>query len=281
MGAFTVDKTLTPLGMVREAVSRIPQFDGAVTNFRPVPGGLSNSNWRLDVEGDPVSYFVKIPGDGAEEYVDFENSHAAARRASDSGVGPRVVWADDESGVEVIEFLQGYRACTNADLKDMNISRQVIDLYRRFHDGPPLPHTKTIFDTVDNYLGQVARLGVRLPDFADRLLVEYRNARVAFMASGLDLVPCHNDPMPGNFLIADGVPMRMIDFEFAANNESAYELAVMVTEYFYDEARLMASIEAYAGRSDPHTVARVQVACAVADVNWGLWGCLKRQYGSS
>lgn len=38
------------------------------------------------------------------------------------------------------------------------------------------------------------------------------------LATGLDLVACHNDPMPGNFLVADGKPMKMVDFEFASNS---------------------------------------------------------------
>jgi len=72
------------------------------------------------------------------------------------------------------------------------------------------------------------------------------------MASGLDLVPCFNDPMPGNFLIsqdpvADPKPMRLIDYEFASNNERSYELGVLFAEMFYDEQLTLSLIEQYCG----------------------------------
>jgi thiamine kinase-like enzyme len=263
---------------VEQAISEVSQWRDAQVRYQPVAGGLSNSNWRIDVVDDPTVYFLKVPGEGSAAYVDRANAHAAARRASDSGIGPRVVSLNERTGVEIIEFLQAHRACTNADLKDLEVARQIIDLYRRFNAAEPLPHTKTIFDSVDGYLEQVSQLSIILPEYANRVLLEYCNAKNAFAASGLDIVPCHSDPMPGNFLISDTAPMRMIDYEFAGNNERAYELAVMVTEYFYDEAKLLECVEAYYGNTDWATVSRVQVACAVADVNWGLWACVKRRY---
>ncbi|WOP17740.1 choline kinase family protein [Raineyella sp. LH-20] len=266
---------------VEEAIAAIAEWRSAEVSFCPVSGGISNSNWRIDVVGDPVAYFLKIPGEGSEEYIDRVNSHEAARRAGAMGIGPRVVHVDSETGVEVIEFLEGYRACTNADLKNIDIARRIIGRHREFQASGLLPHTKTVFDTIDGYVQQIHTLGVRLPNFAGRVLAEYASARDAFMASGLDIVPCHNDPMPGNFLVAEGRPLRMIDFEFAANNERAYELAVMTTEFFYDEPTLLACVEELYGETSWKTVARVRVAGAMADVNWGLWAFLKRQYDTS
>ena len=43
------------------------------------------------------------------------------------------------------------------------------------------------------------------------------SAKKAFFASGLDLVACFNDPMPGNFLVkedGDGrLSLKMVDYE--------------------------------------------------------------------
>lgn len=266
---------------VEQAIAAIEEWRLAAVSYHPVSGGISNSNWRVDVEGDPVPYFLKIPGEGSEEYIDRVNSQEATRRAGAMGIGPRVVHIDAVTGVEVIEFLEGYRACTNADLKNLDIARLIIGRHKEFQTSGLLPHTKTVFDTIDGYIRQVERLGVRLPFFAGRVLAEYTEARDAFTASGLDIVPCHNDPMPGNFLVAEGRPLRMIDFEFAANNERAYELAVMTTEFFYDEPSLLECVEELYGRACWQTVSRVRVAGALADVNWGLWACLKRQYDTS
>ena len=39
-----------------------------------------------------------------------------------------VVYFDPEEGIEAFEFLEGYRACTNADFRDPDIQLAVIDL---------------------------------------------------------------------------------------------------------------------------------------------------------
>jgi thiamine kinase-like enzyme len=122
---------------------------------------------------------------------------------------------------------------------------------------------------------------VRLPADAELILGEYRVAKSALLASGLDLVACHNDPMPGNFLVADGRPMKMVDYEFASNNERAYELALLTTEMFYGEEQILELVEALYGKVDFALLSRVQVCSALADTKWGLWACVNQKLSSA
>ena len=244
-------------------------------------GGLQNSNWRITVEGIDTRYFLKIPGDGSDTFIDRVLANEAARRAGEKGIGAELVHFDPDSGVEVIEFLEGYRACTNGDFKEVSIPHQIIDIYRVLHDGELLSVTKTMFDMIDEHLAQAGELGVRLPEDAELILGEYQEAKSALLASGLDLAACHNDPMPGNFLVADGKPMKLVDYEFASNNERAYELALLTTEMFYTEERIIELVEDFYGRSDFGLLARVQVCSALADTKWGLWACVNQQLSSA
>ena len=66
--------------------------------------------------------------------------------------------------------------------------------------------------------------------------------------------------------------MKLIDYDYASNNERAYEIGVFVGFNFFDEAQTRHAIESYFGRCDPRIWARVQVIRVVADVKWGLWG---------
>ena len=266
---------------VEAALAAIEPWRGKRLEYVPVLGGLQNSNWRITVEGTDTRYFLKIPGAGSETFIDRALANEAARRAGELGIGPELVHFDTGTGVEVIEFLEGYRACTNGDFKDVAIPNQIIDIYRVLHSGALLTVTKTMFDMIDEHLDQARDLGVRLPEDAELILGEYQVAKEALLASGLDLAACHNDPMPGNFLVAPGEPMKLVDFEFASNNERAYELALLTTEMFYTEERLNELVEAFYGRADFGLLARVQVCGALADVKWGLWACVNQQLSSS
>ncbi|OZC63420.1 choline/ethanolamine kinase--aminoglycoside phosphotransferase [Rhodococcus sp. 06-470-2] len=270
-----------PERQVEKALAAVAEWEGLNITYAPVPGGLMNSNWRITVEGKPKRYFMKLPGAGTDSFIDRSLANEAARRAGALDIGPEVVLFDPVTGVEVIEFLEGYRACTNGDLKRPEIPMGMIDVYRVLHSGSKLSITKTIFDMIDEHLDQVAELGVRLPRDAELILAEYGQAKNAMLASGLDLVACHNDPMPGNILIGDGMPMKLVDYEFASNNDRAYELAVMITEMFYGEQQTMELIEEFYGKAEWSMISRVQVCSALADVKWGLWGCMNHKLSTA
>lgn len=266
---------------VEEAIARVETWEARTVRYRPEHGGLQNSNWRISVEGDPRSYFLKVPGAGTDSFIDRANANAAAARAGAAGISPEIVAFFPDTGIEIVEFLSGHRACTNGDLKDPAVSGQAIDLYRAFHRVEALPQTKTMFDLIDEHLEQARELGVVLPADCLALLREYGAVREAFTASGFDLVPCHNDPMPGNFLVSDTEPMKLIDFEFSSNNERAYDVALMVTELFFDEPRTLECIEAFYGSVTWERTARVQVCSVLADLKWGIWGCVNQRLNSS
>jgi thiamine kinase-like enzyme len=174
-------------------------------------------------------------------------------------------------------FLDGFRACTNADFEDPAIQLDVIELYRRFNGGPALSLTKTIFDMIEEHFAQARALGALLPADFPWLEQQYRRVKAAFLGSGLDIVPCFNDPMPGNFLVRPGAPMQLIDYEFASNNERAYELGVFLGEMFFPEDRSLELIEAYYGAARPAIVARVWLARALADLKWASWAVVNRR----
>ncbi len=264
---------------VKAAVNSVPGWSSESVSVQPVVGGLMNSNWLATHEGK--MHFMKVYGIGSENFINRDLSIEAARQAYDLGIAPNVLHYDKQTGLEVVEFLTDYRASTNADFSRMDFLEGVIDLYAAFNGGKRLSKTKDVFEMTDEHIEQGDELGVIRPADFDWLLKQYAKAKKAFMASGLDLVPCHNDPMPGNFMVqldADKISdMKLIDYEFASNNERAYELGVFLGEVFLDEATSLALIERYYGEVRAEVVARVTVARAVADMKWGSWAVQQRQ----
>lgn len=262
---------------VEAAIARVPAWHGRNARYARIVGGISNSNWRVAIDGDQQRYFLKIPGAGTEMFVDRLAANEAARLAHELGLGPEVVYFDPSDGLEVAELLEGYVACTNAEFQKREIQLAAVDCYRRFHAGEGLGLTKTIFDMIDEHVEQVQELGGSRPEDWPWLTRLYGNARAAFMASGLDMAPCFNDPMPGNFLIKPGEPMKLVDYEFASMNERSYELGVWLGEMFFTEEVAAELIEAYAGELRPDFLARVIVMRALADIKWATWAMVQEQ----
>jgi thiamine kinase-like enzyme len=263
-----------------DVLRRVAQWDGRVSGYEPVHGGISNSNWRVWVEGEPGSFFVKVPGHGTEMFIDRNAAFAASRRAQDLGIGPTVYDYLADDGVEITDFIEGRRACTNSDFLRPDLRRGAVGLYRTFNNSGLLPLTKTVFDMIDEHVAQVRELGGAFPaDFA-WMDHQYRLARSALEASGIDLVPCFNDPMPGNFLVADDASIMLIDYEYASNNDRCYELAIWCGEMFFPEAVEDEVIEEYFGRCDPQLKARLTVHRALADLKWSTWAMVQNVVSS-
>jgi len=268
---------------LRAVLAQIPEWGDKSFVLTPVRGGLTNVNWRVEVEGDRQSYFVKVPGPGTEKFIDRATVNAATRQAADMGVGPAVLFYDPDTGIEVSEFLSDYRPCSTEDLSPPEAVAQVMGLYRTWHTGPALPQTKTIFDMVEEHREQFRRDGTVIPAWVEEVLTTYDEAAARFIASGLDMVPCHNDPNPSNFMrstVKPMKPMKLIDYDYASNNERSYEIGVFVGGYFLDDDRTRQAIESYCGHCDPQLWARALVMRVIADVKWGLWALVRAgEYG--
>lgn len=265
---------------VNNALKAVPGWDFEKINARPLVGGLLNSNWLVEYEGE--KFVMKVFGVGSENFVNRDLSNKAALQSEKLGISPKVALYDPKTGAEMFSFLEGYRASTNADFVRRDFLEGVIGLYKTFNSGDPLPVTKDIFEMTDEHIEQGNEVGAIRPADFPWLLHQYGRAKAAFMASGLDLAPCHNDPMPGNFMVQmsddDKIEdMKLIDFEFSSNNERAYEIGVFVGEVFVDEEDMLPLIEQFYGTMRDDLVARVWVQRAVADMKWGSWAVQQRQ----
>jgi thiamine kinase-like enzyme len=265
---------------VEGVLARVAAWSGRIAGYQPVHGGISNSNWRVWVEGEPRSFFVKVPGHGTEMFIDRDAAFDASRRAQGLGIGPAVHEHLAAEGVEISDFIEGRRACTNRDFLKPDVRRGVVGLYRAFNDSGLLSLTKTVFDMIDEHVAQVRELGGAFPADFEWMDHQYRLARSALEASGIDLVPCFNDPMPGNFLLADDGSIMLIDYEYASNNDRCYDLAIWCGEMFFPETVEDEVIEEYFGRVDRQLKARLTVHRALADVKWSTWAMVQNVVSS-
>lgn len=262
---------------IEAAIARAQLFQGRDVAYQPVLGGISNTNWRVRRLDDGNQYFVKIPGKGTEMFIDRAAAFDASRKAGSAGVGPRVYDDLYDDGIEINDFIPDRRACTHSDLGTPTVRRAVIDAYRTLHELEPLRLTKTVFDMIEEHDRQISELGGwRPPDYV-WMMKQYRLAREALEASGLDLVPCFNDPMAGNFMVDEADTIMLIDYEYASNNDRCYDLGIWFGEMFFTPAVELELIEAYFGAVRPEIVARVAVHKALADVKWSLWSFVQQQ----
>ncbi len=243
----------------------------------PSERGISNANWHVEVAGSSVSYFVKIPGEGTERFINRDTAHEASLKAAATGYGAQVVAYLRELGVEIFEFMEGWRASSNQDFQQREIRYCALKALKSFNDQPLLTQTKTVFDMLDEHREQVNALGAPLSADAGWLNKQSARARNALQASGLDLVPCMNDTLAGNFMLNQHQDIRLVDFEYASNNDRCYELALWFGEMFFTPEIERELLEDYFGKVDNACFARIQIYKYLADMKWSTWAIIQHK----
>lgn len=259
------------------AIAAVADWRGAVLAYAYVPGGLNNVNWRVRVAGAPQDFFVKVAGEGTERFIDRAVAHEAAVKAHAAGISPQVHAYLPEQRVEISSFLESVRSANNGDFMRAPVRLAALRTLRAFNAVPALPLTKTIFDMIDEHLEQVRELDAPSPPDFPWLLRQYRLARSALEASGLDLVPCMNDTVAANFLLEPDDRVWLIDYDYASNNDRGYELALWFGEMFFTPEQELELVEEYFGRVERRSLARIAVFKALADIKWSTWSMIQHR----
>jgi len=91
---------------IDEVIAAVPSWTGRSITAERIQAGLTNTNWRVEVDGTP--YFVRIPGAATDLLaVDRVNELFNTRAAAETGVAPRVVAAIAGLDAFALEWVDG------------------------------------------------------------------------------------------------------------------------------------------------------------------------------
>jgi thiamine kinase-like enzyme len=257
---------------IQEVVAAVPEWAGREIRIEPIAAGLTNSNFRVDVDGTPV--FVRIPGPSTELLaVDRGNELHNTRAAAAAGVGPRVRHHLPESGALVLEWLPG-RTMSNAAFGEPGMPERIAATLRRLHAGPRFRDDFDMFRLTEFYLRVVDERDIAIPDGYRERATAVAAIERALAAHPMTTVPCHNDLLAENYL-DDGERLWIVDYEYSGNNDSTFELGNTAQELGFDEARQEALCRAYFGEASPALLARMRLQMVMSDVGWTLWAAIQ------
>ncbi len=257
---------------IEQVIAAIPAWQGHRVTAVEIVGGLTNRNFRVDVEGQPC--FVRIPGDDtALLAVDRANELANSRAAAEAGVGPRVLDHLPAWDVMVLEWLHG-RTLSNETCLEPGMPERIAGALRRLHAGPRF---RDDFDMVllsARYLSVVDERRIRIPEGYRADLPLVPRIAAALAARPIPTVPCHNDLLAANY-IDDGERLWIVDYEYSGNADPTFELGNTCQELGWDDARIEALCAAYFGRAADALLARMRLQMIMSDVGWTLWAAIQ------
>jgi thiamine kinase-like enzyme len=188
----------------------------------PLPG-LTNINWRLTAADQDL--VLRIPGASSQRYLSRRQEMHNAAVAASLGIAPPLLHADPAGGVTVQTFIADARALTEADFAVPKTAFKIGAVLARLHrSGRAFEGTMAPFPIIDTYLGLATDERLR------RLRERAEPIRAVLEAHPVPMVPSHIDPVPANFLLrADGT-LLLIDWEYSAMCEPAWDLAAVMID---------------------------------------------------
>jgi thiamine kinase-like enzyme len=257
---------------IEQVVQKIAAWQGKPVTIQPLSGGLTNTNYKLEVDGTP--YIVRIPGASTELLaVNRDNEYYNTKAAAEAGVGAKVAHYLPEDKVMVLEFIDGVTMSITS-LQEPGMPTRIAHSLKLLHAGPRFLTDFNMFRLTEYYLEIAKEHEVRIPaGYAQRMPAVYEIER-AMLANPLPFVPCNNDLLAENY-IDDGQLLRTIDFEYSGNNDPTFELGNTCQEQQYDEARIVEMCAAYFGEAYPDKLARMKLNMIMSDVGWTLWAAIQ------
>lgn len=237
--------------------------------------GVDGSPWRASRKGSDESIFIKRMDRDAELYIDVACAFEAARRASDLGIGPKVLMADPEAGVLVMEDLnQGWRVGTLERMLEPKIVDAVIAARRQFQTGNPLPRRKGVFEEMEHFYAAAMAAKAQLPSDAEWLVKELRFAAAAISELDIAPVPIHGDGNVSNILISDAGEVRLIDWDRATTADPLEDIGSFLVEAFAQEPEARDAFIRNTGAFDERAFNRARIYGVADDLRWGLIGAV-------
>jgi thiamine kinase-like enzyme len=257
---------------IEDVIECIPHWQGRSVTFMPLAGGLTNMNYRVEVDGTP--YVVRIPGRNATLLaIDPAHGYRNSLEAARMGVGARVLYYVPRYSAMVLEFIRGVTLSSQA-LRLPGMIPRVAHTVRRLHAGPPFANTFNLFRIMDAYVVTAQRRGIVLPDDYGSARALARRIEDALEAQPLPLVPCHNDLMPENF-IDEGSQLRLLDYDYSGANDPCCDLGYIVNEGEFTPEHVELLCEAYFGKVSSSMLARVWLYRCMTNVVSTLWGAIQ------
>jgi hypothetical protein len=175
------------------------------------------------IEAGERRYVLRV--EGVPSPLRNPHQYESMQIASDAGVAPRLHYADAESRVAVIDYIES-RPLGDFPGGPLKRAQALGVLLRELHSAPVFPYFTDYPDYVARLWAHVCRTGLFAPGVLDPVNERFTSIREAYAWDSADSVSCHNDPVPANVLF-DGKRLWLIDWEGGCRSDPLIDVSIV------------------------------------------------------
>ncbi|MDW7675401.1 MAG: phosphotransferase [Bacillota bacterium] len=259
-------------------VTKVPFFTekkARINQIEHLPGGLTNSNYKVTIDG--VTYAIRVAGDGTIEYLDRKAEKNNATLMSEMNINAEIIYYDETTGNQICKYIDDSKTLHIPDFKEAHNLKEAAKIFNRYHNSGK--EFLALFDPIkvtDEYFDLLVKKNHK--DFFegfDKVKEKFEAIKAALDANPPKLAPCHNDPLPENYIVND-TGMYLIDWEYSGMNDPSFDLAALIIENELDEELEKIFLDEYfEGKMTFAQYSSVVINKFLCDALWSIWALLQ------
>ena len=239
----------------------VPGWGRDTADIEELKGGLTNRVYHVRSGDRKCVLRLNADHSGAFD-LDRSCELAILETAGESGIAPGILYSDADAGILVTEYLHG-TVWQASDLESNKNIEALAELLQRVHALPPCCTRVNLTGIAEKY----------------EEFLKKRHGLHAFASNCVRIVSespvhesvacCHNDIVAAN--VIDSGSLKLIDWEYACDNDPMFDLASAIGFHNLDEGRQQTFLSAYAGGADGELKERLAEQIRVFDAIQWLW----------
>lgn len=255
-------------------------FTQSVEQFDVMPGGLTNKNFKITFP-DNTKVAMRVAGKGTASYLNRPAEKYNATLMASIGIAPEIYFYDPKTGSQLCEFIEADTMHAVNFQQDRDVLARAAEIMRRYHDsGFEFISRFNPIEKLYTYISiQKEHNFTEMYEGFDEVIAKVDLLRQAYERNPPQLVPCHNDTLPENFMY-DGKVMRVIDWEYGGMNDRYFDIGCVIVENPLDAETEAAFVKAYFGDNPTEEqLARVLLNKFLVNMHWSMWSLVQICYG--
>lgn len=255
---------------LQDILQRIPQLASATSiEIKELTGGITNKNYKITADGE--SFVLRMGGNETKHLgIDRAVEYECSRLASQIGIAPDPVAFIAPEGFILARFISGKGMAAEEIGTEENINR-VLESMKAYHALEKFPGFFSPFRVAEEYAKTARSFNVQLPAKMDWYLEKSSEIEKAMYGrEPLQLRPCHNDLLNGNF-IDDGTRIRILDWEYAGMGDIFFDLGNFAVQHEFTVEQDTILLNAYFGNPTDSQHAHLKLMKIMSDLREAMW----------
>ena len=252
-------------------------FCGEVESITYMPGGLTNRNFKVIVDGKP--YAFRIAGEGTAEYLNRPAERQAVHAIKDLGISPMFYYYDLSTGSNICGFCEGDTMKRPDFQTRPEILKGAAEIIKKYHNSGI--QQKGTFDPMVEIKSYIKWLEDRncekYYDGMEKLVSTLEEIDKNFEKNPPKKVCSHNDVLSENFIYdAENDNLQLIDWEYCGMNIYSFDVAAIIIENKLNKEKEEEFLRYYyGGELTERQRADVLVGKFLVDALWCPWALVQ------